>query len=61
MLKYKFCYTCQAQSQVTECVSDPMDGTNVDDYNPDIIPVADEVDKIYPSSPGFKAVQIYRA
>ena len=52
MLNYKFCYTCQAQSQVTECV---------DDYNPDIIPVADEVDKIYPSSPGFKAVQIYRA
>nr|XP_040259349.1 uncharacterized protein LOC120976433 [Aegilops tauschii subsp. strangulata] len=52
MFNYKFCYTCQAPSQETECVADPMDGTNVDDYNPDIIPVGNKVDNIYPSSPG---------
>ncbi|KAM3411067.1 hypothetical protein ACQJBY_002982 [Aegilops geniculata] len=34
--------------QKTECVADPIDGTNVDDYNPEIIPIADDVDKIYP-------------
>jgi len=31
-----------------------MEGTNVDDYNPEIIPVADNVDEIYPSSPGIR-------
>ncbi|XP_044374910.1 uncharacterized protein [Triticum aestivum] len=30
----------------------PMEGTNVDDSNEGIIPVADDVDKIYPRSPG---------
>ncbi|XP_048530186.1 uncharacterized protein LOC125509291 isoform X2 [Triticum urartu] len=30
----------------------PMEGTSVDDSNEGIIPVADDVDKIYPRSPG---------
>uniref|UniRef100_A0A8R7QCK3 Uncharacterized protein n=1 Tax=Triticum urartu TaxID=4572 RepID=A0A8R7QCK3_TRIUA len=51
MFNYKFSYTCQAPSHETECVAEPMEGTSVDDYDPAVIPVADEVDKIYPSSP----------
>ena len=31
-----------------------MEGTSVDDSNEGIIPVADDVDKIYPRSPGIR-------
>lgn len=30
-----------------------MDGANVDEYNTEIIPVADNVDESYPTSPGI--------
>ena len=46
---------------ITGDVAGPMEGTNVDDSNEGVIHVADDVHKIYPSSPGIKAVHIYRA
>ena len=44
---------------ITGDVAGPMEGTNVDDSNEGVIHVADNVHKIYPSSPGIKAVHIY--
>ena len=40
------------------CVAGPMEGTSVDDSNEGIIPVADDVDKIYPHSPGIRFIFI---
>ena len=40
------------------CVAGPMEGTSVDDSNEVIIPVADDVDKIYPRSPGIRFIFI---
>lgn len=44
IFSYKICYTCQTPSPThneivsTECVAGPMEGTNVDDYKPEIYP-----------------------
>ncbi|XP_044425279.1 uncharacterized protein [Triticum aestivum] len=52
MFTYKLCHTSQTPSQETECFAGPMEGTNVDASNEGSIPVADDVDRIYPRSPG---------
>ena len=54
MFSYKYCYTCHKPSQETEFVAGPMEGTNVDNYNPEVITVADDVAENYPSSPGIR-------